>query len=66
MKKTLILALFLTGCAPKHPARLVIPRECAVVTIASFTKPCEELKDGKILCDGVIIKATCTRVKNGD
>ena len=61
------ICVLIAGCAaPKHPvtASLVIPSRCINMTATSFTRPCAQQADGKILCDGVVITATCSAVNS--
>lgn len=51
------------GCAAKHVAQVDIPKECIHVTMQSFTKPCREQPGGNYVCDGVVLQASCVRVK---
>jgi hypothetical protein len=59
------LALILVGCtlatacvAPKR-ASFVVPRRCMKINVQSFTRPCVQRADGKLVCDGVVVTATC-------
>ena len=58
-----VLSLCLaTGCvAPKRAASFVVPKRCIKVDAQSFTRPCKQLADGKIVCDGVVVTATCVQ-----
>ena len=48
-----------TGCVAPKRASLVVPRRCLKLDTASFTRPCMQRTDGKLLCDGVVVTATC-------
>jgi hypothetical protein len=55
------------GCVttPKRPASsLVVPSRCLKMTAESFTRPCSQRSDGKLVCDGVVVTATCVEVAN--
>jgi hypothetical protein len=55
-----VLLFAAEGCV--HPPRftLIVPGRCARITVQSFTRPCTQMKDGKMLCDGVVVNATCS------
>ena len=56
----LAVLISLTGCLyVRHPG-FVIPARCVRVSVQSFTKPCSELRDGRFVCNGVLIAASCT------
>ncbi len=61
VSKIVLLAalLSLTGCVHVRRTGLVIPAACVRVNIQSFTRPCTQRPDGKFLCDGVVITASC-------
>ena len=59
---TLMLCLLATSCVAPKRANLVVPRRCIKVEAASFTRPCTQRLDGKIVCDGVVVTATCMQV----
>lgn len=61
------LCVVTVGCVttPKRPASsLVVPGRCLKMTAESFTRPCAQRPDGKLVCDGVIVTATCVEVAN--
>jgi len=61
------LCVLTVGCVttPKRPASsLVVPSRCLKMTAESFTRPCAQRADGKLVCDGVIVTATCVEVAN--
>ncbi len=64
----LVTACLVTiGCVttPKRPASsLVVPSRCLKMTAESFTRPCAQRSDGKLVCDGVVVTATCVEVAN--
>jgi len=43
----------LTGCLPARHSGFVR------VSVQSFTRPCTQRLDGKVVCDGVVITASC-------
>jgi hypothetical protein len=53
---------FATGCALPKRTRFVVPPRCQKIDVQSFTRPCVQRADGKLLCDGVVITATCIEV----
>ena len=61
--KALVLLLILLptlGCLhATHLGFVVIPNHCVRVTVESFTRPCNQLADGKIMCDHVLVSASC-------
>lgn len=59
MSKILLLAVLvsLTGCLHARHSEFVIPARCVRVSVQSSTRPCTQLLDGKIVCDGVVITA---------
>ena len=61
MSRIVLLAALcsLSGCLHVRHSRYVIPAHCVRVSIQSFTQPCAERSDGKIVCDGVVITASC-------
>ena len=61
MSRIVLLAALcsLTGCLHVRHSRYVIPAHCVRVSIQSFTQPCAQRSDGKIVCDGVVITASC-------
>ena len=48
-----------TGCIHARSSKFVIPSRCVTVNIQSFTEPCTERADGKLVCNGVVITANC-------
>jgi hypothetical protein len=59
-KIILLAALFsLTGCLHVRRSDFVIPAHCVRVSVQSFTQPCTGLPDGKFVCNGVVITASC-------
>lgn len=59
-KIALLAALVcLTGCLHERRSAYVIPARCMKVSVQSFTQPCAQRSDGKIVCDGVVITANC-------
>jgi hypothetical protein len=54
----MILGLTLGCLSPKH-AGFVVPLHCLKINVQSFTQPCVPRTDGKLVCDGVVITASC-------
>src|SRR5437016_8005208 len=46
------------GCVHVRSSTLIIPAHCVKVSIRSFTQPCLQRMDGKLLCNGVVITAS--------
>jgi hypothetical protein len=46
------------GCMQPH-REFQVPFSCLQFTAASFTGPCHERPDGRIVCDKVVVTATC-------
>lgn len=63
--RNLSLALILiacnvaTGCVAPKRAGFAVPRRCMKINVQSFTRPCVQRADGKLVCDGVVVTATC-------
>ncbi len=55
----LVSVVSLTGCMSVRHSGFVIPARCVRVSVQSFTRPCTERPDGKFVCDGVVITASC-------
>jgi hypothetical protein len=53
------LLLVSIGCIHVRSSKFVIPARCVSVYIQSFTEPCAQRADGKIVCNGVVITANC-------
>lgn len=58
-----ILCALAVGCVAPKRANLIIPGRCVRMNAESFTRPCVPGPDGKLVCDGVVISATCSGVK---
>jgi hypothetical protein len=57
-----LICLLAVGCvAPKRTASFGVPVRCMKVDSESFTQPCRQRSDGKLLCDGVVVTATCVQ-----
>jgi hypothetical protein len=57
-----LICLAAIGCvAPKRTASFEVPVRCMKVDSDSFTQPCRQRSDGKLLCDGVVVTATCVQ-----
>ena len=54
----LIVCTLATGCVAPKRASFVVPRRC-MINVQSFTRPCVQRADGKLVCDGVVVTATC-------
>jgi len=59
----LLLCIVAPGCLAPKRANLVVPRRCIRIVPESFTRPCSPRSDGKLVCDGVVVTATCVAVK---
>lgn len=56
----LLILSFLTGCAEKKQARVIVPKQClGPITITDFTKSCKPTGSDTATCDGVKIKYHC-------
>ena len=56
----LLLLLFPAGgCLHPAHSRFFVPSRCLKVTVESFTRPCTQLADGKLLCNAVVVSASC-------
>ena len=62
----LLLALcnLVAGCAAPRRKTFMVPRRCLKIDAQSFTRPCMQRVDGKLLCDGVVVTATCVDVSH--
>lgn len=62
----LLLGLLISagGCMQPRQTRLHVPIDCIQVTAASFTRPCQQRPDGTIVCDRVVVTATCVQAGN--
>lgn len=59
-KMGLVAALcFLSACVQVRNPRYIVPSRCIAINIQSFTQPCQQHPDGKIVCNGVVITASC-------
>lgn len=59
-KMGLVAALcFLSGCVHVRNPRYIVPSRCIAINIRSFTQPRQQHPDGKIVCNGVVITASC-------
>lgn len=52
-----------TGSAHRAAKYLIIPKRCVGIDVQSFTQPCVEQGDGKIICNGVVIRANCIKAR---
>jgi hypothetical protein len=64
MALVLMFCGFATGCVAPKRASLIVPRRCLKVDAKSFTRPCVQRADGKLVCDGVVVTATCVEVSH--
>jgi hypothetical protein len=55
----LAVLISLTGCPHVRRAGFLIPAHCVRVSVQNFTQPCSGLPDGKFVCNGVVITASC-------
>jgi hypothetical protein len=60
MSKIVLLAILvsLTGCMSVRHSGFIVPARCVRVSVQSFTRPCTQRLDGKVVCDGVVITAS--------
>jgi len=49
------------GCAVQKRPNVIVPNQCIRLNAESFTRPCEQRADGKLLCDRVVVTATCVQ-----
>jgi hypothetical protein len=56
------LCFLAVGCVAPKRAAFIVPRRCIKIDAQSFTRPCTQRADGKLLCDGVVATATCIEV----
>ena len=49
------------GCIRAHRTNFQVPVRCMEVTADSFTGPCNQRRDGKIVCDKVVVTASCVQ-----
>jgi hypothetical protein len=63
LPQVLLVCALGVGCVAPKRANLIIPGRCVRVKAESFTRPCVPRPDGKLVCDGVVISATCSGVK---
>jgi hypothetical protein len=64
-KRALLFFISLMGClisggclAPRRGA-LLVPGQCLKIGAESFTQPCIQRADGKLVCNGVVVTANC-------
>ena len=58
----------LTCCDRMHSCsifKICHTRRCVRISIQSFTEPCAQRADGKIVCNGVVITANCVARLSG-
>jgi hypothetical protein len=55
----LLICYWTAGCVAPKRASFVIPKRCIGISAQSFTRPCSQRLDGKLVCDGVVITAKC-------
>jgi hypothetical protein len=49
------------GCGVRKRVNLIVPNQCIRLNAESFTRPCEQRSDGKLVCDHVVVTATCVQ-----
>ena len=59
----LLLLLLTAGCVAPKRSNLVYPRRCLTINAQSFTRPCRQRGDGKLVCDGVVVSASCVEAR---
>jgi len=58
----IVFCFLFVGCAMPKRAHLIVPSRCMKLTATSFTRPCTQRPDGKLVCDGVVVQASCMKV----
>ena len=53
-----------TGCIAPKRANFIVPGRCMKINVQSFTRPCVQRADGKLVCDGVVVTATCVEASH--
>jgi hypothetical protein len=56
---SLMVGLFSEGCLPPRREAFIIPAHCVKIGVESFTQPCTQRANGKLVCNGVVITANC-------
>jgi len=56
---SLMACLFSEGCLSPRQAAFMVPAHCLKIGVESFTQPCIQRADGKLVCNGVVITANC-------
>ena len=56
---SLMAGLFSEGCLPPRREVFIIPAHCVKIGVESFTQPCTQRANGKLVCNGVVITANC-------
>ena len=60
----LTICVIASGCIAPKRSSFIVPRRCLKIDAQSFTRPCVPRADGKLVCDGVIIQATCVEASH--
>ena len=55
------LSLSAADCAVRRRVNIVVPQRCIHLNAESFTRPCEQRRDVKLVCDRVVVSATCVQ-----
>jgi hypothetical protein len=56
---SLVAGLLSEGCLPPRREAFIIPTHCVKIGVESFTQPCTQRANGKLVCNGVVITANC-------
>jgi hypothetical protein len=56
---SLMGCLFSEGCLSARRAAFIVPAHCLKIGVESFTQPCIQRADSKLICNGVVITANC-------
>jgi hypothetical protein len=56
---SLMGGLFSEGCMSPRRTAFIVPAHCLKIGVESFTQPCIQRADSKLICNGVVITANC-------
>jgi hypothetical protein len=62
---SLMAGLFSQGCLLPRREAFIIPAHCVKIGVESFTQPCTQRANGKLVCNGVVITANCVAPQSG-
>jgi hypothetical protein len=54
-----VVCLSSGACLAPRRMGFMIPAHCLKIGVESFTQPCTQRTDGKLVCNGVVITANC-------